>query len=61
MLNREIYLSIIVDHMVRTLNVPMDDKNFENVKEIKERRGLTWEDFLLKAVSVYESRINEKN
>lgn len=45
--------------MVRTLNVPMDDKNFSYIKQVKERSGLAWEDFLLKVVNVYEDNEDE--
>lgn len=47
--------------MVRTLNVPMDDNEFSYIKEVKQRSGLSWEEFLLEAVSAYEVREEEED
>jgi hypothetical protein len=41
--------------MVRTLNVPMNDDHFAYLKQVKERSGQTWEEFLLDAAGLYEA------
>lgn len=42
--------------MVRTLNVTLDDDDFEQIKRVKENSGLTWGDFILQASDALKQR-----
>jgi hypothetical protein len=42
--------------MVRTLNVTLDDSDFERIKAVKEDLGLTWQEFVLQATDALEER-----
>lgn len=42
--------------MVWTLNVTLDDDDFEQIKEVKEKLGLTWEEFALQATEALKQR-----
>lgn len=44
--------------MVRTLNVTLDDADFEQIKSVKEELGLTWEEFALEATEALKQREN---
>jgi len=42
--------------MVRTLNVTLDDSDFEQIKKVKEDSGLTWEEFVIQAADALKQR-----
>lgn len=42
--------------MVRTLNVTLDDSDFEQIKDVKEDLGLTWQEFVLQATDALQER-----
>ena len=42
--------------MVRTLNVTLDDNDFERIKAVKEDLGLTWQEFVFQATDALEER-----
>lgn len=44
--------------MVRTLNVTLDDSDFENAERVKEDLGLTWQEFVIEATEAIEQREN---
>lgn len=44
--------------MARTLNVTLDDADFEQIKTLKEELGLTWEEFALEATEALKQREN---
>ena len=46
--------------MVKTLNVPVDDQDFYRMQEIKNRSGLSWDVFIIKAAEVYGNAIAEE-
>lgn len=35
--------------MVRTLNVTLDDSDFEDIQDVKDNLGLTWQEFVIEA------------
>lgn len=45
--------------MVRTLNVTLDDADFEYVESVKDDLGLTWKEFLLEATEAIEERTED--
>ncbi|MFQ3319399.1 MAG: hypothetical protein ACI80F_001463 [Natronomonas sp.] len=45
--------------MVRTLNVTLDDGDFEHIKDVKEELGLTWQEFILQATEALQERENQ--
>lgn len=40
--------------MVRTLNVTLDDGDFERVEAVKDDLGYTWQEFILEATEALE-------
>lgn len=44
--------------MVRTLNVTLDDSDFEQIKNVKEKLDLTWQEFVLQATEALQEREN---
>jgi len=44
--------------MVRTLNVTLDDSDFEHIKNVKEELGMTWQEFMLQATDALEQTEN---
>lgn len=40
--------------MVRTLNVTLDNSDFENAERVKEELGLTWQEFVIEATDALE-------
>jgi len=44
--------------MVRTLNVTLDDSDFEQIKNVKEELDLTWQEFVLQATEALQEREN---
>jgi len=46
--------------MTKNINVELSDEEFENLKEVKNRTGLTWRAFLLwGATKVKEIKLEE--
>jgi len=41
--------------MTKNINIELSDEKFENLKEIKEKMGLTWEAFLMMGASTAEN------
>lgn len=42
--------------MVRTLNVTLDDSEFEDVERVKDELGLTWQEFVTQAADALAER-----
>ena len=42
--------------MVKRLHLIYEDHEYQKLKEVKERLGLTWEEFLIKAAKCLEER-----
>lgn len=42
--------------MVSTINVTLDDRDAERIKEVKEELGLTWPEFLSEAADALAER-----
>lgn len=44
--------------MVRTLNVTLDNREFEQMEKVKEELDLTWQEFVLQATEALAEREN---
>jgi hypothetical protein len=42
--------------MVRTLNVTLDDSDFEQVEHVKDELGLTWQEFVIQSADALAQR-----
>lgn len=42
--------------MVKRLNIPLDDSDFEKARAIKDDLNLTWEEFITEAAICLEQR-----
>lgn len=42
--------------MVRTLNVTLDNTDFEQVENVKDELGLTWQEFVIEAANALAER-----
>jgi len=51
--------SVSIHRMVKRLNVPLDDSDYERVSEVKNELGLTWEEFLIEAANCLEASSKE--
>lgn len=41
--------------MVKRLNVPLDDEDYEEISAVKQDLGLTWEEFLIESADCLEN------
>jgi len=46
--------------MVKRLNIPLDDSDYENAKRIKQELDLTWEQFIIEAADSLEEKVEEE-
>lgn len=40
--------------MVRNVNVALDDSDYDEINQVKEELGLTWEEFIIEAAACLE-------
>ena len=43
--------------MVRSINVTMDDEDYQDAKSVKDQLGLTWEEYINRAREELEGKI----
>lgn len=46
--------------MVKTINQSFEDAVFDKLQEIKNKSGLAWDVFIIKAAEAYENKMKAK-
>lgn len=44
---------------MKTLNIPLENKDYEKINTIKEKCGKSWRDFIIAASEAYEKEIKK--
>jgi hypothetical protein len=47
--------------MVKRLNIPLNDSDYEHAKQVKQELGLTWEQFIIEAADSLKETSTEEN